>query len=251
MKSFSLGLVVGIIISSVTFYFFDDVIHHSHEPVSTKDKALIDAVIAQNSIKSEVQEAKEEAAIDESINSLFNRATSLMGNRANENEVVSLLEEALSKDPKSEKILTNLSNYLLSIERAEEAKNLLISCVELYPSNELCNGNLTNVFFNTPEAQSYFDLCLKNTPRNALCKYNLAGFQFMKHDYKNSYETFKELESHLDADEGGIQFAKEDIYLNLGLNARELGKKKEARNYFDKACSLGQERSCTELESTK
>ncbi|EQC44662.1 lipopolysaccharide assembly protein LapB [Bacteriovorax sp. Seq25_V] len=251
MKSFSLGLAAGIILTSTLFFFFGEEIHHGHEPVSSKDKALIDAVIAQNSIPNKVVEAKEEAAVDESINNLFNRATALMPDRANENEIVSLLEEALAKDPKSEKILTNLSNYLLSVDRAEEAKNLLISCVSLYPTNQLCNGNLTNVFFNTPEAMKYFDLCLKNTPNNALCKYNLAGFQFMKHDYKKSYASFKELEGYLDSDEGGIQFAREDIYLNIGLNARELGLKKEARSYLDKACSLGQERACTELEATK
>lgn len=257
MKKFLSGLVVGCLIPVVGIYFFHDSLFHS-EHLSTLDKHLIDAVIKNESIKKTKDIPNADLVLDllEGSNSGANRfdqgeyerAVGLMQADGREEEVVDILEEIIKNNPKDEEATSMLANFLF-IKKFEKGTNANLECIQKFPNNALCNGNLTNIFFDSPRASEFFDICLKNSPHNSICLSNRANWYFKKFKFQEAYDTFKFLESILDSDAAGsISIDPKYVFQGIADSAKEINKKKEARDYYDKACGLGLESSCHKLE---
>lgn len=263
MKNFFIGLIVGILVPVSVIYFFHDQIFHT-EHLSNLDKELINTIIKNESLKNQetslptannstvhLNSATGANAFDQGI---YERAVSLMQVEGSEAEVIEILEEIINNNPNDEQATSTLSNFLfMKFFGVKEKKDLVISsnldCIKKFPNNALCNGNLTNIFFDTPRAKEFFDKCLENSPNNSICLSNRGNWYLKKYKYKEAYDAFKFLESILDSDEAGsISIDPKYLFQSIADSAKELNMKKEARNYYDKACGLGLEGACHKLE---
>lgn len=260
MKKFLTGLVIGFLIPVIIIYFFHDSLFHS-EHLSAIDKHLIDTIVKNEVSKNDTKAAAPDLLLDllEQSNGAnrfdqgeFERAVGLMQADGREQEVVDILEEIIRNNPKDEEATSMLANFLyikLRKTKPEEGKKANLECVQKFPTNALCNGNLTNIFFDTPRASEFFDLCLKNSPNNSICLSNHANWYFKKFKFQEAYDTFKFLESILDSDAAGsISIDPKYLFQGIAESAQAINKKREARDYYDKACGLGLESSCHKLE---
>lgn len=282
MKSFWSGIAIALTVCGITFYLY----HLKNSPIeiiTDEEKNTISNIILQESSK-KLLAAKDITPAQEITNDVENKAeyendeigdghdhqkefgvkneddieytlakvASYLRSDANDEEVVRLLEDILNIDPKNEKALTYISNFYSARRNTQKAKIYLEKCISLYTENELCNGNLSNLYFESKEAKKYIDQCLKNTPNNFICIFNQATFEYNIGEFGKSYRSYKFLESNLDTDSYGIaKINTELIYFGVAKSAKAINKMSEAREYFERACGLSHEQSCIEFKKIK
>ncbi len=160
-------------------------------------------------------------------------------------EIIDLYEEALGIDSENVKTLDRYSNYMLMLQRYDEAKSLIEKCLSVDPRNHGCLGNSTIYALHggtRDEIDKKINDCLKVSPSNVQCLHNKGNSFLAKGDGEKALEYFKKLEKFNGSH--NIRFSKAILYLGYAQAYEKMKDKKNAKKYYENSCSEGEEYAC-------
>lgn len=160
-------------------------------------------------------------------------------------EIVDLYEEVLRSEPDHEKALEYYSNYLILQQELDLALPIMKKCLEKYPKNELCNGNLLNYYLSKnqmKDLEKSITNCLSNLPDSLMCLFNQGQYYLSTHQYKKSLEVFQRIDR--DKHNSTVSYTNGAIAVGIAQSYEGLKNKAKAKDYHAISCHEGNEYSC-------
>jgi type IV pilus assembly protein PilF len=127
----------------------------------------------------------------------------------------------------------------------EKAKEPLRKALELDSSNAEAYGALAVVYQYEMEpelADDHYRKAISLSENDTRVRNNYGGFLFEQKRYQEAYAQY------LKAAEDTLYGERSRVFENLGLTALQMGKRAEAKGYFEKALRLNNQRSVSLLQ---
>lgn len=127
----------------------------------------------------------------------------------------------------------------------EKAKAPLKSALELDPSSSQAHSTLAVVFqreMETKLAEQHYRKAISLSSGEARILNNYGGFLFEQKRYQEAYDVY------LKASEDTLYSERSRVFENLGLTALQMGRRDEAKGFFDRALRLNSRRTLALLQ---
>lgn len=249
--TFFFGVIVGYLLSSerssgnVSQERELSRINTDSKDISTYDKAKPRNKRVFNKKEQRINSLLKERKVKEILSEVYALEATGPDNPSAYLDAINLYEEILTITPNNKKVLSSFSNTLVLTKDYEKAFSVLSKCTKLFPKDELCNGNLTNLFISQGKAKEtfkYIQKCLKNTPHNRLCLFNQASLYASSGEYLKAIDVLTYIiESKKPS---SISMDKGLIWGQIATYWSILNKETKSSKFYRLACDEGDTQSC-------